>query len=649
MLRYFYILVFFVYGIGLQAQSTKKEVLFTVAEEPVYAEEFIRIFNKNLDLVKDESQKDVDSYLKLFINYKLKIKEAQAKGLDTMPTYVRELENYKSQLAKNYLTDTKVTDALVEEAYKRMVTEVKASHILIRIDENASPQDTLQVYNELLKLRERIKKEGFDAVQKEMHNGQTVYAENLGYFSAFKMVYEFENAAYNTKIGDISMPFKTRFGYHIVIVEDERPARGERTVAHIMVANKRDDKLESAATRIQEIYKKIQQGESFETLAKQFSEDKSSAENGGKLAPFSGGQLSSTEFEDIAFSLKEKGDVSKPFESGFGWHIIKLYDKTEVADFKSMKPELEARVKRDTRSQLINTSIVNKLKERYKVAENTAALAYFQSLLNESYYMASWSLPQDFTASKTLVVIDKKTVTYNDFGQYLFKNQRKASAKKPFGVIVNEAYSNFLNAELMQYQEDNLENESEDFANIVTEYRDGLLLFDLMENEIWNASKTDSVALKAYYDANKNNYNWNTRIDADVASSSQKRTIKSVKKMLDAGQNPKAIKEALNTKDQVNVIFTSGIMDMEHQALTSDIAFEKGVSKIYQHNDAFVVANIKAVLPKAPKTYDEAKGQIISDYQVVKEEKWLKDLEQKYPIQVNETVFTKLKANLKSK
>lgn len=648
MFRSFHVLICFVFFLNTQAQTADKAVLFTVADTPVYSEEFIRIFNKNLDLVKDESQKDVDSYLKLFVNYKLKIKEAQAKGLDTLPTYVRELGNYKSQLAKNYLTDTKVTDALVEEAYERLANERKASHVLVKLDANAAPQDTLNAYNELLKLRDRISSEGFESVQKAVHNGKTVYAENLGYFSAFKMVYDFENVAYNTKVGDISMPFKTRFGYHILLVEDARSSRGERTVAHIMVANKRDDKLQDAETRIKEIYKKIQQGEVFESLAKQFSEDRSSAENGGKLATFGGGQLSSTEFEEVAFSLKNIGDISEPFESGFGWHIMKLYDKTELADFKSMKSEVEARVKRDSRSQLINTSIVNTLKERYNVQDNPEGLAYFESIMNEGYFMGSWKLPQDFTTNKTLVVLENKTLTYADFGQFLFKNQRKATSKKPFNILVEENYDTFLNANLMQYQEDNLENESEDFAHIVTEYRDGLLLFDLMEKEIWNASKTDSVALQAYYKANKNNYNWSTRIDVDVASASNKSTIKTVKKMLEAGSAPETIKEKLNTNGAVQVIFTSGIMDKEHQAVTTDMTFEKGISKIYRHDAAYVVANIKEVLPESPKTYDEAKGQIISDYQVVKEKQWLQTLEQKYPVHINESVLKEVKAELKN-
>ncbi|EGV45113.1 peptidylprolyl isomerase [Bizionia argentinensis JUB59] len=649
MFRCFYVLVFFTFFINLQAQKTNKDVLFTVAKEPVYSEEFIRIFNKNLDLVKDESQKDVDSYLKLFVNYKLKIKEAQAKGLDTMPTYLREFESYKKQLAKNYLTDTKVTEALVEEAYHRLSNEVKASHILIRLDEGASPQDTLEVYNELLKLKERIENEGYAQVQKDVHDGKKVYAENLGYFSAFKMVYDFENVAYTTKVGEVSMPFKTQFGYHIVMVEDERDSRGELKVAHIMVANKRDDKQQNSKTRIQEIYKKINQGEAFSSLAKQFSEDKSSVEKGGELVAFSGGELSSSEFEEVAFSLEKEGQVSKPFETGFGWHIIKLIKKTELASFDAMKPELEGRVKRDSRSKLINTSLVNNLKERYSIKGNPEGLRYFETILNEGYFLGNWSLPQDFTSNKILVVIANKELTYKDFGDYLFENQRRVSTKKAFDILVSENYEDFINANLIQYQEENLENENEDFSHIVTEYRDGLLLFDLMEKEIWNASQTDSVALKSYYKTHKNNYIWNQRIDADVASASKKRTIKTVKEMLGNGQSPESIKEALNKNDKVYVIFTSGIMEKDHQALTSDMLFEKGVSNIYRHDNAYVVANIKDVLPKTHKIYEEAKGQISSDYQVVKERLWLQELEQKFPVHINSAVLAKVKANLKTK
>jgi len=243
----------------------------SVDGEAVKASEFVRVYSKNLDLVQDETQKDIDAYLELFVNYKLKIKEAKRLGLDKDQKYLREFDNYKQQLTKNFLNETQVTDALVKEAYDRYKQEVKASHILIMMDE--SDNDTLEVYNRLLNLRERLMNESFEKVQKEVHNGSTVFAEDLGYFSVFKMVYDFENVAYNTNIGDVSMPFRTRFGFHIVKVFDKRLSRGEVTVEHIMVSHNQTDSTLVPEVRINEIYKKIEQGENFESLAIQFSDD----------------------------------------------------------------------------------------------------------------------------------------------------------------------------------------------------------------------------------------------------------------------------------------------------------------------------------------------------------------------------------------
>ena len=193
-LKHFTFFLIFLPFLEVSAQATQKEVLFTVAEDSVEVAEFLRVYNKNLDLVQDESQKDVDEYLNLFTNYKLKLKEAKALGLAEKPTYIRELSNYRQQLAKNFLTDNKVTNHLVEEAYERISNEVKASHILIKVSAGASPQDTLVAYNDIVKLRDRALKEGFEKVMKEVHNGQTIYGEDLGYFSGFKMVYPFESA-----------------------------------------------------------------------------------------------------------------------------------------------------------------------------------------------------------------------------------------------------------------------------------------------------------------------------------------------------------------------------------------------------------------------------------------------------------------------
>lgn len=645
--KYFLIAVFSLCFFASNAQNPNDEVLFTVENDPVYVSEFTRVFNKNIDLVKDESQKDVDEYLKLFINYKLKLKEAEALGLDKKPSYLNELSSYKSQLASNYLTDSKVTDELIEEAYKRMTTEVDASHILIRLDDNPTPEDTLQAYNKLLKLRDRVMQEGFETVKKDIHNGKTVYAEDLGYFSAFKMVYNFETAAYNTPVGEVSMPFKTRFGYHIVWVKDKRESRGERTVAHIMISNQKKDRPhDKPESRINDIYLKLQQGEDFEALAKQFSEDQSSASKGGMLAPFTGGQLSSVEFENQAFALEHVGDISKPFETEYGWHIIKLYGKKPVASFEDMKGELEEKVKRDSRSQLINESLLNNLKQQYQVSDATPDLSYFESILNDNYFIGKWVLPTDFKAQEPLIKIQEKQIVYEDFGQYLVKNQRRQMPKMSIKTLVVNSYHAFLENELLQYKKERLEVENQDYANIVEEYRDGLLLFDLMETEIWNAAKKDSVGLQTYYNNHKDNYFWNQRVDAVVASSAKKTTIKKVQKLLQNNQTPEQIKAALNSESEIDVIFTSGIMDAQHQSLPADFKFKTGVSDIYKFNEGYIVANVKEVLPKETKSFEEAKGAVISDFQNHKEANWILSLEEKYQVNVNQDVLESVKKQL---
>lgn len=645
--KYFLIAVFSLCFFASKAQNPNDEVLFTVENDPVYVSEFTRVFNKNIDLVKDESQKDVDEYLKLFINYKLKLKEAEALGLDKKPSYLNELSSYKSQLASNYLTDSKVTDELIEEAYKRMTTEVDASHILIRLDDNPTPEDTLQAYNKLLKLRDRVMQEGFETVKKDIHNGKTVYAEDLGYFSAFKMVYNFETAAYNTPVGEVSMPFKTRFGYHIVWVKDKRESRGERTVAHIMISNQKKDRPhDKPESRINDIYLKLQQGEDFEALAKQFSEDQSSASKGGMLAPFTGGQLSSVEFENQAFALEHVGDISKPFETEYGWHIIKLYGKKPVASFEDMKGELEEKVKRDSRSQLINESLLNNLKQQYQVSDATPDLSYFESILNDNYFIGKWVLPTDFKAQEPLIKIQEKQIVYEDFGQYLVKNQRRQMPKMSIKTLVVNSYHAFLENELLQYKKERLEVENQDYANIVEEYRDGLLLFDLMETEIWNAAKKDSVGLQTYYNNHKDNYFWNQRVDAVVASSAKKTTIKKVQKLLQNNQTPEQIKAAINSESEIDVIFTSGIMDAQHQSLPADFKFKTGVSDIYKFNEGYIVANVKEVLPKETKSFEEAKGAVISDFQNHKEANWILSLEEKYQVNVNQDVLESVKKQL---
>ncbi|MFD2725818.1 peptidylprolyl isomerase [Hyunsoonleella rubra] len=623
------------------------DVLFTVDGDAVLTSEFKRVYSKNLNLVQDESQKDVDEYLKLFVNYKVKLKEARAQGLHEKPNYQRELSNYKKQLAKNYMSDNTVSEALVKEAYAHFSQDVKANHILVRVSDNATAEDTLAAFNLISEIKTRTETEGFEPVRKEVHDGKKVYGEELGWFTAFRMVYPFEKVAFNTPVGETSEPFRTQFGFHIVHVLDKRKSPGKCTVKHIMVMHKKEEGLaDFSENRIKELYQKIQQGEEFETIAKEFSDDKNTAPRGGELQPFSSGQLSVPEFEETAFALENPGDISEPIRTEFGWHIIKLKEIEPIGSFEQLKSELEAKVKRDDRSKLIEEALIAKLKKKRNIGEETPNLEYFASILNDDFFTRKWQLPEDFKADQSFLNIGEKSLTFADFGEYLVKYQRTSRGRKPFEAIAKEAYNAFLSNELKAYEEEHLEAENEDFAHILSEYRDGLLLFDLMENTIWKTAKTDSLEIQKYYDNNKDKYYWPERVVVDVASASKRKIINRVSKMLHEEMSFEHIKKLVNTNGDVHVIITSDTMPADHQALPKDFEFKPGISKVYKHNKGYVVAKVQEVLPKTLKPFEDIKGLVMSDYQTHKESLWLAELKEKYKVEVNADALKKVKAEL---
>lgn len=621
------------------------DVLLTIEDESVNVGDFLKLYNKNLDLVKDESQKDIDAYLELFVNYKLKLKEAKRLGLHNGAKYKKEFESYRKQLSKNYLSESKVTEALVKEAYDRLNYDLKGSHVLILKDPEV--EDTLIAYNQLLKYRELFIKEGFEATKKQIHNGSSVLVEDLGYFSAFKMVYDFESAAYNTKPGMVSMPFKTDFGYHIVKIDEKSPSEGTVTAAHIMVSQQQKDTLINPETRINEIYKKLQQGESFEALAKQFSEDKSSSKKGGQLRDFKRGQLGSIAFEDAIFGIKNDGDIVGPIKTEYGWHIIKLIKKEPILSYEESKKSIQAQVKRDARSRLINSAMVEELSERYKINRNPNTEAYFNIAIKPSYFAGQFVLPADFKSDELVVSVNDSLFTYNDFANHLKGKQRSYMRKKgAIKDLINKELQLFIESSILKYKEDNLENENPAFADVLQEYRDGLLLFDLMEKEIWNKASKDTSGLKAYYKEHSSKYVWEDRIDMVMASANDRETAAKIQDYFKSGKTEAEIKTALNTDKEQKVIFTNGIHEVSNDKLPRHVELKTGVSEIYEHNEGFHVLMINKVLKSIPKTLEETKGIVINDYQSFIESEWINNLKTRFKVEIDQKVVSKLKSKI---
>ena len=477
----------------------ENNVLFKVNDSLVYVDEFNRVYNKNLDLIDENNQKDFESYLELFINYKLKLAEAYEIGLQNDPKYKSELNKYIKQLQNTYLTDRETEDKFLNEAYERTKSEVDVSHVLIRIDENEN--DTLKIYNKLNALRGAFSNLPVNDFKNKYQNDQELIIENLGYFSAFKMIYKFENMAYNTSVGEVSMPFRTRFGFHILKVNDKRPSLGEVTVGHIMTYKNKPNAFE----RITNILDSLNNGVSFEYLAKKYSDDKNSSFKGGRLNPFSSGQINSIPFENAAFELNKKNNISKPIETKYGWHIIKFYSKKNVKKFDEIKYELLNKLKRSSRFSIVSDSFYDFLINRYAIGYQNNNLDYFISILNPSYFKGEWSIPELINEDEILIKISDRDLKYIDFATFLEDNQRKSTAV-PYQKLISDQYKSFVQYNALEVYKSNLESENSDYRYVIKEYREGLLLFNLMQDKIWTVRDSDSTKLKMFFDDNKNNY-----------------------------------------------------------------------------------------------------------------------------------------------
>ena len=493
------ILIVFFICFNISFSQLKNDELFKVNDSVVLIDEFNRVFNKNIELIDEKNQKDFDSYLNLLVNYKIKLAEAYELGYHEDPKYKSELNKYTKQLQNTYLTDKETEDRYLLEAYDRTKFEVNVSHILIRIESDNI--DTIQVYNKLNSLRNSFGNSTTDEFKKKYNQDNLMIVEDLGYFSVFKMIYDFENVAYNTPVGEVSEPFRTQFGFHILKVNDKRNSLGEVTVGHIMTYKSKTD----AQERINNIYDSIQIGTSFEYLAKKYSEDKNSSFKGGRLNPFSSGQINSIPFENAAFNLDTDNNISEPVETKYGWHIIKLYNKENVKDFDQIKFELLNKLKKSSRFNKITDSFYSFLLKRYNLSYENENLNYFISIIDQSYLQGNWSIPEEIDDEKILVKINNKILKYIDFATFLEDNQKKYNIISTKDLVY-DLYKRFIDYNALEFYKNNLENENAEYRFVINEYREGLLLFNLMQEKIWTLKDSDTINLREFYNKNINKY-----------------------------------------------------------------------------------------------------------------------------------------------
>lgn len=628
----------------------KDPVLLTVDGQDVTLSEFEAVYKKNnRDEVVD--QEDLKEYLELYINFRLKVREAETLGMDTVKKFIQELKGYQKQLAKPYLTDKEVTENLVKEAYERSLKDLRASHILLKIGPDALPKDTLKVYNKIMDIRKQSLKGDFAALAKK-HSEDPSAKDNggdLGWFSALRMVYPFESAAYTTPVGKVSQPIRTRFGYHIINVVDKRDAQGEMRAAHIMIKTgpeATEEQVKEAKTKIDEVKDLLDKGQSFEDLAKKYSEDRGSANKGGALPVFGTGRMVPV-FEAAAFALKNDGDYSEPVLSEYGWHIVKRLERIPVASFDDAEKNLKAKVAKDSRSQMSKTVVLNRIKKEYGFEENRKNLDAVLAILDSTLIDGKWDASRGSDLKKTVFSIGKKNYTQADFAEYIGTHQTRRR-KEELAVVMNGMYSKYVEESLMAYEENRLPQKYPEYKALLKEYRDGILLFDLTDKKVWSKAVKDTSGLKAFHEANKDKFMWGKRLDAEIYYCQKDSIVEPLAKALkkktkkDNPTRDELLKE-FNANSSLNLRIESDKYEENEEEILKNVAWEKGLQGPFKDGDNQVFVLVKDVLQPQAKTLKEARGLVTAEYQNHLEKEWIEELRGKYEYKANKELLKQIK------
>ena len=629
-------------------------IIMEIDGKPVTKSEFLQIYLKNNNDPKYDKE-TMDEYMELFRKFKLKVAEAEALGYDTVPRLKKELEGYRKQLATPYLTDSSMNQIMVKESYDRVSEEIRASHILLRLNPDVIPKDTLLAYNRLIKMRKEIMDgKDFEMVAKGKSGSEDPSVKDnggdLGYFTAFQMVTPFEDAAYTTPIGEVSMPIRTKFGYHIIQVVDKRPARGTITAAHIMVTKGDNSGAEeegssaSAKKKIDEIYMRLKNGEDFEGLAKQFSDDPSTNSKGGVLPTFGSGTTTRmvTNFEDAAFSIQEDGGICEPIQTQYGWHIIKRLNLVPLASFDKMKKELENRVSRDDRAKRTQDSFVKKLKQDYSYkAKSVRRVNYFKNVIDSTYFAGEFKADQ-VKKNKLLYKIDGQKIRQSEFAGFLAKTYR-TQPQQSVETLVDNQYKEFEKSQILGYEESKLEMKYPAFKSLMQEYHDGILLYEVMSDKVWNKGMKDTTGLKTFFENNREDYMWGARYDAMVYECLNMDVAKQVSDMTKNDTiTSKHVIDKINAESQLNLSVKTNKFEVDKTPFLTNANLKKGINPVYSFEEKYYVVKVENILPAGMKELNETRGAVTSDYQNYLEKEWLMEIEKKHLVIIDTEVLYNL-------
>jgi peptidyl-prolyl cis-trans isomerase SurA len=629
------------------------QILMTIDGRNITKEEFLRIYHKNNNLGDTSNSKSVDDYMNLFVNFKLKVIEAENMGMDTIPEFKQEYEGYVNQLAKSYTYEQAIIDSFARDAYEKKKNVTTICEIEIAVNENAKPSDTLKAYNRIMEIRQKaLNGESFEKLAYELTEDQAAkkdsgYIRNVDFTQS---PYIFENPILKAQVGEIIMPIRYIKGYHLFKIESRIPNPGKIKVAHILIRTPvgfTPQQLDSVKEKVFNIYDQIKNGSDFAEMASVYSEDLSTAKNGGELVYFQMGKMV-PEFEDAAFALQNNGDISEPIKTVFGWHIIKRIDKLEFPLYETMHDELVKQVKKNRVDQ-INQVYLRKLEALFNLNIFNENLTELISHTDPGIYSGIWDVKRAPYFKKPLFSYNGDTLTQYDF--ILLLNE-SGYAKNKTEMTRPQIINNFLNMTteklLKQCEIDELYKNNAEFRNIVNEYHDGILLFNLTEKNVWSKAVQDSAGLVQYYTNNSTNYKWNDRAFASIFNVSDTMLADSVRKYaLTRTQDSISINDFIKNQcpsEKPNCISVKeGTFEPGDEPILDKFEWQIGISENKIQNDTVTFVVIDKILPASLKTLEEAKGNVIADYQNFLETQWIKELRQKYLVTINQKVLKSIK------
>lgn len=624
------------------------QALFTYGNNAVSKDEFLKAYNKNKTATtsKEHALRD---YLDLYIKFKLKVQAAKELRLDTLSALEADLQNFRSQIEDSYLKDNGQVDVLTDEAYNRSKKDIHTSHFYVPINDKTQPADTLKAYkaiNEAYDQLKKGKKDYEDILAGIKEDIAPVQGNDLGLITVFTLPYEFENIVYSLKPGEISKPYRSKKGWHIFKNEEQRPAVGKIKVAQILFAVPAGNNVlrDHAKQLSDSVYKAIKSGADFSELAKKYSDDKMTYMNGGVMPEFGVAKYDGG-FEKVAFSLKEDGDVSEAFQSEYGYHILKRISLSSIPANKNDEAfmySLKQEVLNDTRIETAKEKLLKEILSKTGYKKNTA--------INE---VALWKIPDSFTLANKKIASgnlndksilfsfnNNNKVTVGDWLQYA--KRTKENIQVPNTSSYPELLKNYVAIAATENYRKRLQDFNADFKYQLKEFKEGNMLFEIMEKNVWSKASADSAGLKQYYDQHKNNYMWNTSADAVLYSCANAIVAKNAIEQIQKGRSWKDVMSENPTQMQAD----SGRYELGQIPVVDRTNFTTGLitAPVTNNGDGTTVfAQIIKLYPAdQQRSFEDARGLVINDYQTFLEQKWIESLKKKYPVKINEKVFQSL-------